>query len=45
MLDGIGLYMLVVVGVCGFLFKDPPKSWWPEEVDPISWAKGKAGIR
>ncbi|MEV4146735.1 OFA family MFS transporter [Amycolatopsis sp. NPDC049691] len=44
-LDGIGLYMLVVVGVCGFLFKDPPKSWWPKEVDPISWAKGKTGVR
>ncbi|MGW5721192.1 OFA family MFS transporter [Amycolatopsis sp. NPDC003865] len=44
-LDGIGLYMLVVVGVCGFLFKDPPKSWWPKEVDPISWAKGKTGVK
>ncbi|MET8851047.1 OFA family MFS transporter [Amycolatopsis sp. NPDC004625] len=44
-LDGIGLYMLVVVGVCGFLFKDPPKSWWPKEVDPISWAKGRTGVK
>ncbi|MGW4522284.1 OFA family MFS transporter [Amycolatopsis sp. NPDC004378] len=44
-LDGIGLYMLVVVGVCGFLFKDPPKSWWPKEVDPLTWAKGKTGVK
>ncbi|WP_086861131.1 MFS transporter [Amycolatopsis lexingtonensis] len=44
-LDGIGLYMLIVVGVCGFLFKDPPKSWWPKEVDPLTWAKGKAGVK
>jgi MFS family permease len=34
----IGLYMMVVVGVCGFLFKDPPKNWWPESVDPVKWA-------
>ncbi|MFF1615606.1 OFA family MFS transporter, partial [Amycolatopsis sp. NPDC058278] len=44
-LDGIGLYMLIVVGVCGFLFKDPPKSWWPAEVDPLTWAKGKLGVQ
>ncbi|VVJ18986.1 Putative oxalate/formate antiporter [Amycolatopsis camponoti] len=44
-LDGIGLYMLIVVGVCGFLFKDPPKSWWPKEVDPLTWAKNKAGVK
>jgi MFS family permease len=41
-LDAIGLYMLLVVGICGFLFKDPPKNWWPAEVDPIAWLKGKA---
>jgi MFS family permease len=41
-LDGIGLYMLVIVGICGFLFRDPPKNWWPAEVDPIAWLKGKA---
>ncbi|QWF85413.1 OFA family MFS transporter [Amycolatopsis sp. CA-230715] len=43
MLDSVGLYMLVLVGVCGFLFKDPPKSWWPKEVDPISWARNRSG--
>lgn len=44
-LDGIGLYMVIVVGVCGFLFKDPPKSWWPKEVDPLTWAKNKTGVK
>jgi MFS family permease len=43
-LDLIGLYMLVIVGVCGFLFKDPPKNWWPVEVDPLTWkGTGKKG--
>ncbi|MEQ0565525.1 OFA family MFS transporter, partial [Amycolatopsis sp. NEAU-NG30] len=34
-LDVMGLYMLIAVGVCGFLFKDPPKGWWPKDVDPL----------
>jgi MFS family permease len=46
-LDLVGFYMLVVVGACGFLFKDPPKNWWPAEVDPLTWkgtvSKGKSG--
>ena len=44
-LDVIGVYMLIVVGICGFLFKDPPKSWWPKEIDPVTWAKGKTGVK
>ncbi len=39
-LNFVGLYMLVVVGICGFFFKDPPKNWWPAGVDPKG-AKGK----
>jgi MFS family permease len=31
----VGVYMLVVIGVCGLFFKDPPKNWWPEHVDPL----------
>jgi MFS family permease len=34
----VGLYMLIVVGACGLLFKDPPKNWWPAEVDPLKWS-------
>ena len=35
--------MLVVVAVCGLLFRDPPKNWWPAEVDPVQWASSKKG--
>jgi MFS family permease len=38
----VGLYMLVVVGVCGFFFRDPPKNWWPAEVDPRQARKGRS---
>lgn len=44
-LDLIGLYMLVVVAICGLLFRDPPKNWWPAEVDPIAWTRGQGGAR
>jgi MFS family permease len=42
-LDLVGVYMLIVVAVCGMLFRDPPKNWWPEEVDPVKWADSKSG--
>jgi MFS family permease len=35
----IGLYMLVVVVVCGLMFRDPPKNWWPEHIDPKEWVR------
>ena len=28
--------------IISFWFKDPPKSWWPEEVDPVQFSKTKA---
>lgn len=34
-LDAIGFYVLVVVAVCAWFFKDPPKNWWPADVDPL----------
>jgi MFS family permease len=37
-LDSVGLFMLVVVAVCGAYFQDPPKNWWPAEIDPLQWA-------
>ena len=40
-LDVMGVYMLVAVGICGFLFKDPPKSWWPKDVDPLAWVRDR----
>jgi MFS family permease len=39
-LDLVGVYMLIVVAICGFLFRDPPKNWWPSEVDPLKWREG-----
>ncbi|CAN5339932.1 OFA family MFS transporter [soil metagenome] len=42
-LDLVGLYMLVVLVICGLLFKDPPKNWWPADVDPLRWASSKSG--
>jgi MFS family permease len=44
-LDLVGLYMLVVVAVCGLLFRDPPKNWWPADVDPLQWANSKSGAK
>ncbi|MFE5045384.1 OFA family MFS transporter [Streptomyces sp. NPDC056637] len=31
----VGLICCTVVAVAGWFFKDPPKSWWPEHVDPL----------
>ena len=45
-LDLIALYMFVVLAACAAFFKDPPKDWWPAEVDPMAWKtdiKTKAG--
>ncbi len=42
-LDLVGVYMLIVVAVCGLLFRDPPKNWWPADVDPLQWASTKKG--
>jgi MFS family permease len=35
----IAIYALVVVGTCGMFFKDPPKNWWPEHIDPIEFSR------
>ncbi|EFL36053.1 transmembrane transporter [Streptomyces viridochromogenes DSM 40736] len=37
-LDLIGAYVMIVVVVCAFFFKDPPKNWWPAEIDPLSFS-------
>jgi MFS family permease len=38
-LDLIGVFVLIAIGACGFFFKDPPKNWWPDHVDPLKPAK------
>lgn len=40
-LDLIGVWVLVAVAVSGWFFKDPPKNWWPHDVDPLK-AVGKS---
>ncbi len=35
-LDAIGVYVLVVVAVCAWFFRDPPRNWWPADHDPLA---------
>src|SRR5882757_1048053 len=42
-LDLVAAYMLIVCAACGWLFRDPPKNWWPAEVDPLKWTDSKSG--
>ncbi|MFD9980425.1 OFA family MFS transporter [Streptomyces massasporeus] len=37
-LDLIGAYVMIVVVACAFFFKDPPKNWWPADIDPLTFA-------
>lgn len=32
----VGVFLAGVVAVAGFFFKDPPKNWWPAEIDPLN---------
>lgn len=34
-----GIIMTVGIGFAGWFMKDPPKNWWPQEVDPLNWHK------
>jgi OFA family oxalate/formate antiporter-like MFS transporter len=33
--------IIMTVGICaaGLFLKDPPKNWWPQEIDPLNWHK------
>ena len=44
-LDLVGAFMLVVLTVCGAYFQDPPKNWWPADVDPLQYAAAHSNIR
>jgi MFS family permease len=37
-LDLVGVYVMVILGVCAWFFKDPPKNWWPKDIDPLNRA-------
>lgn len=46
-LDLIGCYVMIVVLSAAFFFKDPPKNWWPADIDPLTYggsAKGAASL-
>jgi MFS family permease len=40
-----GIIMTVVIAAAAFFLKDPPKNWWPKEIDPLNWAKSKRTSR
>ncbi|MEU1453661.1 OFA family MFS transporter [Streptomyces avermitilis] len=37
-LDLIGCYVMIVVLSSAFFFKDPPKNWWPADIDPLTFS-------
>lgn len=44
-LDLIGVYVLIVVAICAWFFKDPPKNWWPADIDPLSCTGNQRSAR
>src|SRR5215467_8427627 len=40
-----GIIMTVGIAIGGWFMKDPPKNWWPTDVDPLNWAKNKRTAR
>ncbi|MFD9498082.1 OFA family MFS transporter [Streptomyces sp. NPDC060035] len=35
-LVSVGVFLAALVACAGFFFRDPPKNWWPAEVDPLN---------
>jgi OFA family oxalate/formate antiporter-like MFS transporter len=33
------ILMTVLICAAGYFLKDPPKNWWPKEIDPLNWQK------
>jgi OFA family oxalate/formate antiporter-like MFS transporter len=40
-----GAIMTVGIFLAALFMKDPPKNWWPHDVDPIAWLKKKRASR
>lgn len=40
-----GIIMTVGIAAGGWFLKDPPKNWWPSDVNPLTWAKSKRTAR
>jgi OFA family oxalate/formate antiporter-like MFS transporter len=34
-----GIIMTVGIVIAGWFLIDPPKNWWPKEIDPLDWHK------
>jgi MFS family permease len=34
-----GIIMTVGIALAGAFMKDPPKSWWPKDINPLQWHK------
>ncbi|MBO0786396.1 MAG: MFS transporter [Actinobacteria bacterium] len=34
-----GVIMTVLICLAGAFMKDPPKNWWPKDIDPLNWHK------
>jgi MFS family permease len=44
-LDTAGVLVLAVIVISGVALRDPPKNWWPADVEPRAWALHKARRR
>ncbi len=44
-LDLIGCYVMIVVLSTAFFFKDPPRNWWPADIDPLTHGGQGRGAR
>jgi MFS family permease len=40
-----GVVMTVGIFIAALFMKDPPRNWWPKDVDPLNWAKNKRTAR
>lgn len=36
-LEMVGVILGGIIILTSFLFRDPPKNWWPAQVDPLKW--------
>ncbi|GGX92765.1 OFA family MFS transporter [Streptomyces fructofermentans] len=41
----VGVICCTVVAVSGWFFKDPPKNWWPSQVDPLKTSDDPRVVR
>jgi MFS family permease len=41
----VGVYLALLIAGTGLFFKDPPKNWWPADVDPEHWDRNRRARR